>query len=219
MDETLEIADRIRDGMARDGARYSDRLPSERALCETYGATRHQVRRALRHLEEMGLIWRHVGRGTFVGARPVINLAEVRYLGKLVTAEQVIAARLSLEPEIAFLAAAHATPADLDRLRVCNQRCRDAVDWPEYEAWDNNIHHAVARASQNKLLLHFFETVNVLRRSAPRPMPHAGPRPAPDYVSFDQHEEIVSAIARGEGEGARRAMRAHLHSVSARLLP
>jgi DNA-binding FadR family transcriptional regulator len=212
------LADRIRAGLVEEGARYGDRLPSERALCAAYDTSRHRMRAALALLEEMGLIWRHVGRGTFVGARPIVNLEEVAYLGELVTFEQIITVRMSIEPDIAALAARHATRADLARLATCHARCREAEDWSGYEAWDNNLHHAVARASQNKLFQHFFETVNVLRRGAGARAPHRPPRPAPDCASFAQHAAIVDAIARSDAAGARAAMLAHLASVHARML-
>ena len=71
---------------------------------------------ALAELEADGLIWRHVGRGTFIGARPVLNLADAAYLGELTSPSQVIAARLVIEPELARLAATHATRADLEEI-------------------------------------------------------------------------------------------------------
>src|SRR5271170_3121619 len=45
-----------------------DRLPTERALAEQFKLNRNLVRRAFLQLDRMGLINRHVGRGTFVGA-------------------------------------------------------------------------------------------------------------------------------------------------------
>ncbi|MBI3515427.1 MAG: winged helix-turn-helix transcriptional regulator, partial [Proteobacteria bacterium] len=44
-----------------------DRLPTERALAEQFNLNRNLVRRAFQQLDRMGLINRHVGRGTFVG--------------------------------------------------------------------------------------------------------------------------------------------------------
>src|SRR5579885_2386057 len=45
-----------------------DRLPTERALADQFNLNRNLVRRAFLQLDRMGLINRHVGRGTFVGA-------------------------------------------------------------------------------------------------------------------------------------------------------
>ena len=47
------------------------KMPPERALAVKLGITRTALRKALSTLEAQNRIWRHVGRGTFVGSRPV----------------------------------------------------------------------------------------------------------------------------------------------------
>ena len=51
---------------------YADqsRLPPERDLTLKLGISRAVLRKALSVLESENLIWRHVGRGTFVGPKP-----------------------------------------------------------------------------------------------------------------------------------------------------
>lgn len=51
------------------GFRARDRLPPERELAQTLGVTRPQLRTVMKQLENEGLVWRHVGRGTFFGSR------------------------------------------------------------------------------------------------------------------------------------------------------
>ncbi len=219
MAETTDLAQRLRAFIDAAGYRHNDRVPPERVLCETLGATRHQLRKALAELEAQGRIWRHVGRGTFVGARAVLNLEEVGYLGDLVKPGLVVTARFVIEPQLGRLAARHATRSHREQMAVCAARCRAAEDWRSYEAWDNNLHHAIARATRNHLFLHFFETLNSVRRSMVWGQPRATRRPAPDYSSFAEHDEIVEAIAAGAGDLAAQAMVRHLKSVYARLMP
>jgi DNA-binding GntR family transcriptional regulator len=54
------------------------RLPPERSLCRELGVNRGALRKALAVLEAEGQIWRHVGRGTFVGTRPAETVGELR---------------------------------------------------------------------------------------------------------------------------------------------
>jgi DNA-binding FadR family transcriptional regulator len=213
------LATRIRQLIVSSGLRHNDRLPAERALCAQFGVSRNELRTALARLAEDGLIWRHVGRGTFVGARPVLNLEDVQFLRDLVTPDQVVSVRLCIEPELARLAATHATAADLEQLQLCARRCRAATDWRGYEAGDNNLHHAIARASHNKLFLYFFETLNVVRRSMVWSQKRKTRRPARGYASFPEHDAIVAAIAARDPDAAGEAMRQHLGSVYSRVLP
>ena len=55
------------------------RLPSERELVQTFGCARMTVHRALRELEEEGLIERRQGSGSYVAElHPISNLLQVR---------------------------------------------------------------------------------------------------------------------------------------------
>lgn len=219
MSKTELLVLRVRQIIDADGYAHNDRLPPERRMCTTLGVTRNQLRRALSELEGQGLIWRHVGRGTFVGARPVLNLDDVTYLRDQVKPEQVVSVRFTIEPEMARLAAVYSKKADHDQIQICAERCRNALDWRGYEAWDNKLHHAIARASQNKLYIYYFETLNVVRRSMVWGQPRTSLRPAQDYTSFLEHDLIVQAILSHDSDRAARAMRAHLRSVYERILP
>jgi DNA-binding FadR family transcriptional regulator len=214
-----DLAQRVRDLIDTAGYRHNDRVPPERELCKMLGTTRNQVRNALAELEAQGRVWRHVGRGTFVGARPVLNLQDVTYLRDQIKPEQVVAVRFTIEPELCRLAAQHSTRSDREQMMLCADRCRAAEDWRTYEAWDNNLHHAIARATRNQLFLYFFETLNSVRRSIVWGQPRATRGPSRDYTSFLEHDAIVAAISAGDGDTAARAMSTHLRSVYARVLP
>jgi DNA-binding FadR family transcriptional regulator len=210
---------RLRQFLAEGGFHHNDRLPPERELSQRFGVSRAELRKALAELETDGLIWRHVGRGTFIGARPVLNLADATYLGELASPSQVMTARIAIEPELARLAALVASRADMETIRHWAQRCRTAPDWRSYEAADNNLHHAIAKATHNKLLLYLFDMLNTVRRSTVWAQKRVTPRPAPDHFSFDQHDEICAAIAGRQDGLAARMMRDHLIAVRERVLP
>lgn len=188
-------------------------------MCAKLGVTRNQLRSALARLESRGLIWRHVGRGTFVGERPVLNLDDVSYLRDQVTPQHVASVRLTIEPELARLAAMHSTPTDREEIRTCAARCREAPDWRSYEAWDNKLHFAIARSAKNKLFLYYFETLNVVRRSMVWGQPRKTHKPAENYSSFLEHNQIVQAIEEKDRHFAAHYMKRHLYSVYGRILP
>lgn len=215
----VPLAEQIKQYVERHGFNHNDRLPAERDMAQHFGVSRGELRKALAVLEGDGLIWRHVGRGTFIGARPVLNLADVAYLGELASPAQVIAARLAIEPELARLAAIYGTRSDFDEIHACCQRCRAATDWRSYEAWDNNLHYAVAKATHNKLLVYLFDTLNVVRRSTVWGQLRITKLPPRDHTSFAEHDAICAAIAARDATLAAQKMRDHLNSVRERVLP
>ena len=56
---------------------FSDRLPAERQLAETFNVSRGTIREALRRLEELGMVTREIGSGTFVTYREFAEQAAI----------------------------------------------------------------------------------------------------------------------------------------------
>ncbi len=213
---TDALVERLRRQFAEDGYCHSHRLPPERTLCAQFGVSRSTLRKALAILEADGLIWRHVGRGTFLGARPIFDLDDVDYLAGLAQPQNVVEARMAMEPELARLAAIHGAKADFDEIALCGRRCRAAHDWRIYEAWDERFHLAIAKATRNKMLFHLFETVNAVRRSVVWSRARHSKSPPQNHASFDEHDAIAAAIAARDGDRSAALMRAHLLSVRVR---
>ena len=98
------------------------RLPPERELSEILGVSRGDLRKALAILERQGELWRHVGKGTFIGARPVAELVSVAAIAAQTNPAEVMRARLVIEPELAREAALHATADDIAEMKLCVTR-------------------------------------------------------------------------------------------------
>jgi DNA-binding FadR family transcriptional regulator len=195
------------------------RLPPERDLAVALGVTRAELRKALGALETEGQIWRHVGKGTFLGNRPTDTLSDISALAKRTNPAELMRARLIIEPEIARAAALTATPMHLAELRLCQTRTREAATWRQYENWDNRLHRTIAEATQNTPLLGLFDMLNALRRAVTWGRLRSNPvRPEPDHHSFTEHEAIIAAIENRDMNGAAAAMRVHLQSVERNLL-
>jgi DNA-binding FadR family transcriptional regulator len=210
--DALDPLTRLRAYVGGQNLALNDRLPPERELCGKLGLTRAALRKAMSVLESEGQVWRQVGRGTFIGARPVLNLAEVKYLTSISSRSQIVDARLAIEPELARLAALHAVATDFSELALCHRRCREARTWRVFEAWDSRFHYAIAAATKNKLLMTLFETLNAVRRS----MVWQTVRSNQGDTTFIEHEAINDAIARRDPQMAADAMRTHLMSVRSR---
>lgn len=195
------------------------RLPPERDLSEALGISRTELRKALGTLEAEGQIWRHVGKGTFVGSRPIDTFADLSALARRTNPAEVMRARLIIEPEIARAAALTATPMQIAEMRACQARTREAATWRQYENWDHRLHRTIAEAAQNIPLLGLFDTLNALRRAVTWGRLRSNPvKPSPDHHSFAEHQAIVDAIENRDMNGAAAAMRTHLRTVERNLL-
>lgn len=206
------LVDRLRDGRLAPG----DKLPTEAAIMEEFAVSRTVVREALSKLQAAGQVQTRHGVGTFViglGDSPGFRISPEQ----LATLRDVIAVlelRLGLETEAAALAAQRRSEANLvamrqalDALSAALREGRDAV------AADFQFHLEVARATQNN---HFVELMSTLGASI---IPRARLEPLQplddarrDYLQRvnAEHESLYLAIAAGDVEAARAAMRTHL---------
>lgn len=201
------------DGLPADG-----RLPTERELSDSLGIGRRAVRSALESLLAEGLIWRRQGKGTFAGQPPdKTQRLAAEIVGDTNLAE-VMDARLCIEPVLASMAARHALPADIDRMRNIALRIAQASDPDSMELWDGALHRLIARTARNKPLLTALSMIDEIRgnpdwrslRQKARSM-----RAVQDRT--DEHLEIINRIEAGDAEGAEAAMRRHLTILAGNL--
>lgn len=189
------------------------KLPAERELSELLGVSRGELRKALAALEAEGQLWRHVGKGTFTGAKSieVMSLADI---DRQTNPSEVMRTRLLIEPIIAREAALNATRLNIEAMNQCVLRMRKAETWRHYETADNELHRCIAEASGNRLLLALFDALNSVRRAVV--WGHLRPnraKPGPDHHSFAEHDQIIAAIENRDLSGAAQAMYRHLQAV------
>jgi DNA-binding FadR family transcriptional regulator len=217
-DDTASLV-QLRAYLNNSGIEAGARLPPERTLAELIGVSRPLLRKALLVLEKEGRIWRHVGKGTFVGNRPVDTPVDITHIAGNTSPFGLMQARLLLEPEFAAFAATNASPAHIEELRATTRRSREVRSWREYETTDNEFHRLIVEASQNGLLLGLMDVMQAVGRTVTwgRVRSDDGGPPA-DHHSFAEHEAVVESIARRDAQGAREAMEHHLQSVGRKLL-
>lgn len=208
-----QIEKRILSGELRSG----DRLPTERDLAEQFHASRTAVREAMKILAQKGLVDMRPGRGTIVidGAPEAmqhsIGLVMKLKLGEVGGSDNLVEVREILETEIAALAAARATEKEIaalhEAVRVMDECLNDA---DAFIAADNQFHQALAKATQNTLILILVDSiVNPLSEQRKQIFEVQG---GPERGQF-HHKRILESIMRRDPVGARAAMRAHLRQV------
>ncbi len=219
MDDANSALTQLKAWLAQSDLPDDGRLPSERELTEILGVPRGELRKALALLEDKGQLWRHVGKGTFIGARPIKEQSSVSIIANQTNPLEVMQARLVIEPVLAREAAINATGAHQEELLRCIRLQREAETWRQYESADNCLHRAVAEASSNTVLTALFDQLNAVRRAVVwGRLRDETKRPPSTHHSFRQHEIIVAMIQERDQEGAYQAMRNHLMVVRDNLL-
>lgn len=215
-DPTAAVRELLDDGVRAGRFGPGTKLPTERALAVDLGISRAAVRTALGSLEREGMITRHVGRGTFLTSGSAVDRTEA---GLQTSPAEIMATRLVLEPEVAAIAAQHATPEDLHGIHRCLQRAESAATYVEFELWDAAFHEQIARATHNRLLIRLFATVNTARKSpvwGSIKQRSSSPERRAGYEA--DHGRIVEALVERDSEEARHRMRLHLANVRENLL-
>src|SRR5690606_1781389 len=190
------------------------RLPTERALAKQLKASRWTVRRSLTLLEAEGRIWRHVGRGTFVGTRPDEAGTAFQSMARDLNPMELVDARIAVEPELARRAALQASQSRISAIAHAANRCAKARNFAEYEIWDEAFHREVAGAGGNSVLKAVFEALNGLRKEVVwGTLRKSILRPEVRRFFSGQHDEVVAAIADRDPHRAAEAMATHLRSL------
>lgn len=216
--DTATLSDAIRRWLDTFQTGPTGRLPPERELAETFSVSRAELRKAFDVLEKEGRIWRHIGKGTFLVQPPAEAETSEQIAGRT-SPLAAMEARTVVEPELARLAALHATSADFIAMRELVTAMRAAPTWAAYAELDWRFHNLIAKATGNVLLIEVQRLLNDVRRHVVwGNLDQTSLAPAPGYHSFGEHEEILAAIERRDGESAMRAMRGHLRETRAQLL-
>jgi GntR family transcriptional repressor for pyruvate dehydrogenase complex len=212
------IVDQIRDLIARHRLKEGDRLPPEAELARLLGVSRPSLREALKTLAAVGLLEIRHGQGTFVTSGNVdraLDRASSSWFEGHGTGRHLMEMRQLLEPPAASWAAERATPEERAALTEVVSRMQAVrPDDPHLvemlERLDTELHHRIAEATHNPLLVRVMQSLlDLLSESRKRSLRI----PGQGLKSVKFHAAIARAIARRDARGAGRAMREHLEDV------
>jgi DNA-binding FadR family transcriptional regulator len=194
-------------GLLAPGAR----LPTEREFARRFGLPRNAVRKTLAQLEAEGTITRHVGRGTFLAARPDSGRDDTAASVAHTSPAELMEARLRIEPALAELIVTNATPADFERMEACLEKAEKAATLDEFELWDAALHHAFAEATHNRFVIRVLDLVTAVRQQAEwGKLKDRIVTPERRLRYQQEHRDIVRALKARDAERARAAILAHL---------
>ncbi|MDE1158184.1 MAG: FadR/GntR family transcriptional regulator [Neorhizobium sp.] len=226
------VSQRLRASILRGDLKPGDKLPSESGLTEQHKVSRTVIREAIASLRADGLVEVRHGVGVFV-LTPRSNAANgaagglASGLGGLRHADpsrvssiiEMLEVRAAIEIEAAGLAATRSSPAQQELIFECldTMKQRIADGGPAIES-DRAFHLAVADATNNPRFRELLEAIG--RQMIPRALLQDDDNDVPPAGYLTQihaeHADIASAIADGDEQAARDAMRLHLRGSQSR---
>lgn len=217
-----QVADQLRALIDSGEYAVGSRLPTERDIAEQLKVSRPTVREALIALEVEGVVEVRGGAGVFVQAAkkpksPTANGAQASATPQAGPFD-ILHARWIVEGEAASLAAAHATPAQLSRLKAAMKEMQRATTHsPEATAADQRFHIGIAEASGNVAIHQLVQQLWHMRTGelyTQLESHFVGEEIWRQAVA--EHRELLDAIAARDPAAARKAMRKHTKNAEVR---
>ncbi|WP_449256410.1 FadR/GntR family transcriptional regulator [Bosea sp. (in: a-proteobacteria)] len=208
----MELVRQIQRLMAEQGLKPGDKVPPQRELAATFGASRPTVREAVLQLEAMGLIRVEPARGAYVTeafGRPAVNVSEWSFAERFSQVE-IYQLRFALESFTIRLAARNISNDDLQRLTALNEAMHAAIEEGRYRdamASDFNFHLAIAEIAGNRAIRDILALYRPIITQTQRP-PIAEPQRLGE--AYREHGSILRALSHRDGETAAVAMRHHI---------
>ncbi len=218
--ESRRLTAELDEFLSSDRYPLHSRLPPERQLCELLEVSRTALRSGLDELEREGRIWRHVGKGTFVGGRPQSVQSCAEALGADTTLSELLEARTLVEPQAARLAALRAEPSDLTRMKRYEACAAAAEDWASWDRWDELFHRGIVEASGNGLMISIVDQILRVKKQTRWTITRAkifDPDLRNRYSS--EHLAVIASIEAHDLQGAENAMYRHMQGISSSIGP
>lgn len=205
-----QIADQLRELIARGEFAVGARLPAERELSKQLGVSRPSVREALIALEVEGWVEVRTGSGVYVltrESRAAAPVAESEW-GPL----ELIRARRVVEGEIAAIAAQQRKRNHLDAMGRALVTMRDLADRHVMPLeGDRAFHLAIVDACDNQVLSETVQSFWDSRRGPIFTRLGGYFETVPSWrMAIAEHEAIREAIAARDADAARAAMHIHM---------
>lgn len=159
-----QLAELIIDHILEHNLKQGDRLPKETELAELLGAGRSSVREAIKLLASRNIVTVKQGSGTYVSSAPGMvedPLGLLFVQDKAALARDLLQLRFMIEPQVASMAAIHASNEDVERISLWCGRVEKALRaGADHTQSDMEFHRAIALSSGNTVVPRIIPIIN-----------------------------------------------------------
>ncbi len=214
----IQIYNQILSEIQSGAFQVGDKLPAERELCEQFGVSRVPVRQALSALELNGFIYSRQGEGVYVKEfQTEAENSQSTLLTESTSPEDIVEARMNIEPLIVRFAALRATEEDIKELRATIDKMEEETNAGVYVPETGEaLHNGIAKASHNDLFISIMAAIsNAMKQQEMWKFIRDRTVTRPDYreVNFNEHKLLINAIEQHNEEEAVRIMNFHMRNL------
>ncbi|EKN66547.1 GntR family transcriptional regulator [Neobacillus bataviensis LMG 21833] len=214
----MQIYNQILSEIQSGSFKIGDKLPAERELCEMFGVSRAPIRQALSALEMNGLIYSRQGEGVYVKSNKIIaDHSDSAIFFNSISPEDIVEARMNIEPLIVQFAAQRATDEDIAELRSTIKQMEEETKAGVYvPETDEKLHSGIAKASHNDLFINIMAAIiNAMKQQEMWKFIRDRTVTRPDYrdVNFKEHELLINAIEHHNQDEAVEIMTNHMQNL------
>lgn len=209
----IQIYNQLFNSIVSGAFSLGEKLPSEKELCTTFNVSRVPIREALCALELNGMIETVQGGGAYIKSTAPLGISPSL---DNIEPQDIIRVRMTVEPDIARLAAENIGNTQkielreiLERFRIDNEKGMYATEA------DSAFHLCIAKACQNNIYLAIMEMVLnamrqdmwefILRRTVATPKYRE--------ANYQEHRYIGEAILGGRADDAYIYMKEHMEML------
>ena len=208
----IQIYNQLHDAILSGQYKVGDKLPSEKDLCAMFNVSRVPVREALCALELNGLVDSMQGAGYYVKeSRP----APADSIGD-VEPQEIIRARMVLEPDIAREAALHIDDTGRTELAGIIARLREEAASDVYTtATDKEFHLFLAKTSGSALYSMIMDMIFQAMEQKMWELILSRTVSTKKYrdLNYSEHIHIAQAVYDGRADDARAFMKEHMEKL------
>jgi DNA-binding FadR family transcriptional regulator len=214
------VAEHLKDAIFNGQYNSGDRLPSEKALCESFRVGRPVIREALRVLENSGIVSIRPGAGGGIFVKKVdsdhlLDSFETIISLDRLTLQQITEARLVFERAVLPLVLERIQPGDIERLEESINQARDGLTRKIPDPKNLEFHILLSEISRNPLLINITRALfEIVRKHLAR-----------SELSFErkklvlEEHEVILKLIKGKNYGKlQKLMEKHIRELNS-LIP
>lgn len=199
------ISEQIEQAILSEEWAEGTRVPTEDELASIFQVGRGSIREAITNLQMSGVLFSSPGIGTYV-ADNAIACINNNHLADLLNDPEnlndIVQARMILEPRLAAYAAENASQVDIAKMQEAIDKAKSASTQEEWAATGHLFHTELAESCGNKILISLFKSLEETSRKG-----KAADEAEPDTAKYiESYESILNAIREKNAELASQRM-------------